>query len=333
MTYHYSHNYESIGPVSVEQLRELYEAGIIDAATQIFPEGSSTWTSYSSVNPRARQPAGPSPQPLSPLVARAVTSAPNSDSSSSSRPAESNFTGLVVTSWILLGALALLPIIPVPGFATWIIGVPIFIIAVTLGIMTLTRGGTLQGASILLAALVAVPLFMLIAPMISTAIVRSASESSHEAKAAAVQASASVAAQSSTPIETATPDTASGGRTDSSDETRDELTDDIIKTIVTGDHLLLASGEPSFPIGKDAKITTIVRGDLMESRGIGGTPIGTVLHPVKVTFEDGQSSVRKFYLYENEFHEWNAVAEPGGIDALMELGRSGKLGPTIRAQP
>lgn len=124
-----------------------------------------------------------------------------------------------------------------------------------------------------------------------------------------------------------------------------ELTDEIITKVVTGNDLVLASGVHSYPIPKTAKITVIARGDPVESRGIGGTPVGTKLFPVKVTsvveepkageaqhgslmdqaiaaspFAHLGPDVRVFWFYQDSFHEWKAVAEPGLTDKLIQLG-------------
>jgi hypothetical protein len=66
----------------------------------------------------------------------------------------------------------------------------------------------------------------------------------------------------------------------------DAPSDETTKQVVTGNALVLASGEhDDYPISKDKPITAIVRGDEIVSNGIGGTPIGTTVYPVKVTFK------------------------------------------------
>jgi hypothetical protein len=92
-------------------------------------------------------------------------------------PAGPSYKGLAITSWILLGGIAFLSVIPVLGFATWVIAVPVFIVTLILAILILTRRGILQGVLILLATFIFVPIFIAIAPIITTAILGSAANS------------------------------------------------------------------------------------------------------------------------------------------------------------
>ena len=131
----------------------------------------------------------------------------------------------------------------------------------------------------------------------------------------------------------------------SNDTDTGDLSDEIIKKVVTGNELVLASGEHSYPISKDRQITAISRGDKMVSHGIARVPLGTTLYPVKVTSIAGKLTkeeaekasknlppevvnvltnlppeTRVFYFYQDAFHAWKAIAEPGTMDAMRKLG-------------
>ena len=60
-----------------------------------------------------------------------------------------HYKGMVVTSWILLGLTALLSIVPVLGFAAWILAFVVVPVSFILAIIILTRRGKTQGILIL----------------------------------------------------------------------------------------------------------------------------------------------------------------------------------------
>ena len=73
-------------------------------------------------------------------------------------------------AWFLLIGTCIFSLIPVVGFLAWIVGGATILIAIVLAVIVLTRGGTTQGVMILLASLLGVPLFILLAPIVTTAI-------------------------------------------------------------------------------------------------------------------------------------------------------------------
>ena len=68
----------------------------------------------------------------------------------------------------MIGVTCLISLIPGVGFLTWIVAAPILLVTFIMGIITLNKGKTLQGVSILLASLIAAPLFLVLAPIVTT---------------------------------------------------------------------------------------------------------------------------------------------------------------------
>ena len=60
-----------------------------------------------------------------------------------------SYKGMAITSWILMIVTCLLSIIPVIGFATWVIAFVVIPLVIIFGIVILTRGGTGQGIFLL----------------------------------------------------------------------------------------------------------------------------------------------------------------------------------------
>jgi hypothetical protein len=81
-----------------------------------------------------------------------------------------SYKGMAVASWILLGLTALLSIVPVLGFAAWFLAFIVIPVAFVLAIIILTRGGKTQGILILIASVVVLPVFILVASLASTLI-------------------------------------------------------------------------------------------------------------------------------------------------------------------
>ena len=79
-----------------------------------------------------------------------------------------NYKGVTLAAWVLIALTCLVALIPGVGFITWLVGAPILLVTFILGIVALSKGGTLQGILILLASVIAAPLFLFIAPIITT---------------------------------------------------------------------------------------------------------------------------------------------------------------------
>jgi hypothetical protein len=169
MDYYYSVDDQPAGPVPLDRLHELYRAGTITLDTYVVPVGGNEWKRYRTLQPDPQDLAGSDvPGDVAPGAtpsASAVTSAP--PGTATSQPGYGN---LVLISGVLLGFTALLSVIPIVGCITWVMFIPVFITTVILGVLTLQRGGTTPGILILIASVVVLPLFTLIAPIATTAL-------------------------------------------------------------------------------------------------------------------------------------------------------------------
>jgi hypothetical protein len=83
-------------------------------------------------------------------------------------PLQSPPTGLVIASWLMIGVTCLVSLLPGVGFLTWIIAAPILLVTFVLGIVALNKGATTQGILILLASVIAAPVFLFVAPILTT---------------------------------------------------------------------------------------------------------------------------------------------------------------------
>jgi hypothetical protein len=79
-----------------------------------------------------------------------------------------NHRSVSLASWILLFVSCLGATVPGLGFAVWLFIVPVLLVTFILGIIAISRGGVFQGILILGATLIAVPLFVLVAPIVTT---------------------------------------------------------------------------------------------------------------------------------------------------------------------
>ena len=92
---------------------------------------------------------------------------PASSSSLRGQPDKQN-RSLIIASWVLIGLVCLISVIPFLGFGSWLVAGPILFIALVMGIIVLARGETLPGLAILLTSLIAAPVFIFVAPFISS---------------------------------------------------------------------------------------------------------------------------------------------------------------------
>ena len=63
------------------------------------------------------------------------------------------------------------------GFGVWLVAAPLLLVTLVLGIIAISRGGTLHGVLILLASLIAVPVFVFVAPIVTTGAVLATAKS------------------------------------------------------------------------------------------------------------------------------------------------------------
>lgn len=75
---------------------------------------------------------------------------------------------MAITSWILIFLTCLLAVVPVFGFGSWVIALIVVPLTLIFAIVILTRGGKAQGIILILASVIFMPCFLLIAPIIST---------------------------------------------------------------------------------------------------------------------------------------------------------------------
>src|SRR3954447_2483991 len=125
MNYYYSVANTPLGPVPLEDLHTLYRSGVITLETLVVAEGGTEWKPYSNFNPPAKGAAAPtvsSPPPQSEPIPPSVPHPTTTPASS-----QPSYKNLVLISWILLGATALLSVIPVVGCLTWVMLIPVFI--------------------------------------------------------------------------------------------------------------------------------------------------------------------------------------------------------------
>ena len=180
MDYYYSLDNQPAGPVPLERLHELYQTGVITLHTLVVPVGGTEWKPYSSLRPEPHDLAGsavPGDIPASGSSGLPTTSMPSQTDATAGAGslqvapvAQPGYGNLVLISWVLLGLTALLSVIPIVGCITWVMLIPVFITTVILGVLTLQRGGTTSGILILITSVVVLPLFTIIAPILTTAL-------------------------------------------------------------------------------------------------------------------------------------------------------------------
>jgi len=113
------------------------------------------------------------PSPVPPLPH--VMNGPVSFSLSNETPSNSTVQrsahrnrSLITASWVLIVLVCLMSMIPFFGFASWVIAAPILFIPLVMGIIVLSRDGTVAGLSILVTSLIAAPIFVAVAPVVSS---------------------------------------------------------------------------------------------------------------------------------------------------------------------
>lgn len=153
------HNNEQVGPFSEEKIRRYLDEGRIEPSTLGWVEGADDWRPVSEMlGLPVAQPVQTSQmsQPQPPQQQAVPQNTP------------SNPKKLILASWIMIGTICLVALIPGFGFLTWLIAFPILLATFIMVILTLRKGSKLQGVSILLASLIAAPAFLLLAPIVTT---------------------------------------------------------------------------------------------------------------------------------------------------------------------
>lgn len=186
MQIHINRAGQQLGPFSIEEVNRKLSDGTLSPTDQAWYEGAAGWAPLSGVPGVTIPSVSVSAQPAMPIrqsspfpppgasVARPV----QAPSPNAARPTQS-YTGMAVTSWILIGLTALLSIVPVLGFGAWLLAFIVIPVVLILAIVVLSRGGTGQGIFLLITALILLPGFIFVAPLASTLIL-GASVSEHE---------------------------------------------------------------------------------------------------------------------------------------------------------
>jgi hypothetical protein len=178
MQIHVARNGQQLGQYSVEEVNRKLADGTLSPTDLGWHEGAAGWAPLSSIAgvtvPAA--PAMPIPPPPAPTPVPSAPPARPVQSSVGGIPPQpvQSYKGMAVASWILLGLTALLSIIPVLGFASWILAFIVIPVAFILAIVILTRGGKAQGILILIFSVVVLPVFILVASLASTLILGAA---------------------------------------------------------------------------------------------------------------------------------------------------------------
>jgi hypothetical protein len=153
------HNNEQVGPFTEEKIRRYLDEGRIEPSTLGWVEGADDWRPVSEMlGLPVAQPVQTSQiaQPQPPQQQAAPQNTPSDPKK------------LILASWIMIGAICLVALIPGFGFLTWLIAFPVLLATLIMGILTLRKGSKLQGVSILLVSLIVAPAFLLLAPLVTT---------------------------------------------------------------------------------------------------------------------------------------------------------------------
>ena len=161
-------NGQQLGPFSIEEINRKLADGTFAGSDLAWYEGAAGWGPLSGVAgvviPQAPT-AAPAPAPIQPTPAAAAVR-PNVPIVQAAPRSTKTFS---LVSWLLLGITFVVSFIPIVGCGSWILVWPVAIAAIIMGIMVLTRGGTVQGILIILASILLVPI-ALVAPIITTAL-------------------------------------------------------------------------------------------------------------------------------------------------------------------
>jgi hypothetical protein len=162
-------NGQQLGPFSLEEINRKLADGTFAGTDLAWYEGAAGWAPLSGVAgvviPAAAPPstpapaAAPAPTPMQPAPAPAA--APVRSNTPIVQPAtapKGGYKTLSLVSWVLLGLTFFISFIPFLGCGSWILAWPIAVAAIIMGIIILTRGGTMQGILIILAGVLIVPL-------------------------------------------------------------------------------------------------------------------------------------------------------------------------------
>jgi len=159
-------NGQQLGPFSLEEVNRKLADGTFAGTDLAWYEGAAGWAPLSGVagvvipvaSPATPVPT-PAPTPVPSQPAPAVT--PVRPNASIVQPAPRGTGTLSMVTWILLGLTFVVSFIPFVGCGAWLLGVPVAITAIILGIIMMTRGVTGSGILAIIGAIFIVPLCFL----------------------------------------------------------------------------------------------------------------------------------------------------------------------------
>ena len=162
-------NGQQLGPFSLEEVNRKLADGTFAGTDLAWYEGAAGWAPLSGVAgvvlpqtagvaPTPKPTPTPTPAPPVPAPVQPAPVAPMRPNTPIVQPTRSPTRTLSIVSWALLGITLLVSFIPVVGCGTWLVmGVPVALTAVILGIIMLSRGGTGAGILSIVGGLLIVP--------------------------------------------------------------------------------------------------------------------------------------------------------------------------------
>ena len=165
-------NGQQLGPFSLEEVNRKLADGTFAGTDLAWYEGAAGWAPLSGVAGVVIPPAAvaaPTPAatpapiqtPTPTYVQPTPAVAPVRSNVPIVQPPRSNTKTLSVVTWALLGITFVVSFIPLVGCGAWVLGVPVALTAIILGIIMLTRGGTGSGILAILGGILIVPLCFL----------------------------------------------------------------------------------------------------------------------------------------------------------------------------
>ena len=172
---------QQLGPFTLEEINRKLADATFAGTDLAWYEGAPGWAPLSGVPGVVVPPAATSAAPpaVTPPPAAMPVAAPVRVNIPSAQPSTSSpgkpYKAMARIAWALLGVTLLVSFIPFLGCGSWILVWPVAVIAIILGIVVMTRGGTGHGIGLIIASIVLVPV-ALVAPILATALFGNAAD-------------------------------------------------------------------------------------------------------------------------------------------------------------